>query len=157
MALEDALYLANICKQVYLIHRRNELRGTKVLQEQAFANEKITFLGESEVTEIIGDRQVSGIAVHHKITDETKQIALDGVFIAVGMEPQSALYEPLMKLEHGYVPAEEDGATERSGLYVAGDVRTKCLRQIVTAVSDGANAVHSITEYFTTYNKEGRS
>ena len=157
VALEDALYLANICKQVYLIHRRNELRGTKVLQEQAFANEKITFLGESEVTEIIGDRQVSGIAVHHKITDETKQIALDGVFIAVGMEPQSALYEPLMKLEHGYVPAEEDCATERSGLYVAGDVRTKCLRQIVTAVSDGANAVNSITEHFTTYNKEGRS
>ena len=109
------------------------------------------------MTEIIGDRQVSGIAVHHKITDETKQIALDGVFIAVGMEPQSTLYEPLMKLEHGYVPAEEDCATERSGLYVAGDVRTKCLRQIVTAVSDGANAVHSITEYFTTYNKEGRS
>lgn len=157
VALEDALYLANICKQVYLIHRRNELRGTKVLQEQVFANEKITFLGASEVTEIIGDKQVSKVIVRDKETDEAKELALDGVFIAVGMEPQSALYEPLMKLEHGYVPAEEDCATKRAGLYVAGDVRTKRLRQIVTAVSDGANAVYSITEYLATNDKEGRS
>lgn len=156
VALEDALYLANICKQVYLIHRRNELRGTKVLQNQVFANEKITFLGASEVTEIVGDKQVNKILVHNKETDETGELALDGVFIAVGMEPQSALYAPLMKLENGYVPAGEDGATERAGLYVAGDVRTKRLRQIVTAVADGANAVNSITEYLTTV-LEGRA
>ena len=130
VALEDALYLANICEHVYLIHRRNELRGTKVLQNQVFANEKITFLGESEVTEITGDKQVSGISVHNKVTDEMKD-----------------LYAPLLSLEHGYVPAGEDCATEKDGLYVAGDVRTKRLRQIVTAVADGANAVHSIQEY----------
>lgn len=147
VALEDALYLANICEQVYLIHRRNELRGTKVLQNQVFANEKITFLGESEVTEITGDKQVSGISVHNKVTDETKELSVVGVFIAVGMEPQSDLYAPLLSLEHGYVPAGEDCATEKDGLYVAGDVRTKRLRQIVTAVADGANAVHSIQEY----------
>ena len=147
VALEDALYLANICEQVYLIHRRNELRGTKALQNQVFANEKITFLGESEVTEITGDKQVSGISVHNKVTDETKELSVAGVFIAVGMEPQSDLYAPLLSLEHGYVPAGEDCATEKDGLYVAGDVRTKRLRQIVTAVADGANAVHSIQEY----------
>ena len=147
VALEDALYLANICEHVYLIHRRNELRGTKVLQNQVFANEKITFLGESEVTEITGDKQVSGISVHNKVTDETKELSVAGVFIAVGMEPQSDLYAPLLSLEHGYVPAGEDCATEKDGLYVAGDVRTKHLRQIVTAVADGANAVHSIQEY----------
>ena len=147
VALEDALYLANICEQVYLIHRRNELRGTKVSQNQVFANEKITFLGESEVTEITGDKQVSGISVHNKVTDETKELSVAGVFIAVGMEPQSDLYAPLLSLEHGYVPAGEDCATEKDGLYVAGDVRTKRLRQIVTAVADGANAVHSIQEY----------
>ena len=147
VALEDALYLANICEQVYLIHRRNELRGTKALQNQVFANEKITFLGESEVTEITGDKQVSGISVHNKVTDETKELSVAGVFIAVGMEPQSNLYAPLLSLEHGYVPAGEDCATEKDGLYVAGDVRTKRLRQIVTAVADGANAVHSIQEY----------
>lgn len=147
VAIEDALYLANICEQVYLIHRRNELRGTKVLQNQVFANEKITFLGESEVTEITGDKQVSGISVHNKVTDETKELSVAGVFIAVGMEPQSDLYAPLLSLEHGYVPAGEDCATEKDGLYVAGDVRTKRLRQIVTAVADGANAVHSIQEY----------
>lgn len=147
VALEDALYLANICEQVYLIHRRNELRGTKVLQNQVFANEKITFLGESEVTEITGDKQVSGISVHNKVTDETKELSVAGAFIAVGMEPQSELYAPLLSLEHGYVPAGEDCATEKDGLYVAGDVRTKRLRQIVTAVADGANAVHSIQEY----------
>lgn len=147
VALEDALYLANICEQVYLIHRRNELRGTKALQNQVFANEKITFLGESEVTAITGDKQVSGISVHNKVTDETKELSVAGVFIAVGMEPQSDLYAPLLSLEHGYVPAGEDCATEKDGLYVAGDVRTKRLRQIVTAVADGANAVHSIQEY----------
>lgn len=147
VALEDALYLANICEQVYLIHRRNELRGTKVLQNQVFANGKITFLGESEVTEITGDKQVSGISVHNKVTDETKELSVAGIFIAVGMEPQSDLYAPLLSLEHGYVPAGEDCATEKDGLYVAGDVRTKRLRQIVTAVADGANAVHSIQEY----------
>ncbi len=147
VALEDALYLANICEHVYLIHRRNELRGTKVLQNQVFANGKITFLGESEVTEITGDKQVSGISVHNKVTDETKELSVAGVFIAVGMEPQSDLYAPLLSLEHGYVPAGEDCATEKDGLYVAGDVRTKRLRQIVTAVADGANAVHSIQEY----------
>lgn len=147
VAIEDALYLANICEQVYLIHRRNELRGTKVLQNQVFANEKITFLGESEVTEITGDKQVSGISVHNKVTDETKELSVAGIFIAVGMEPQSDLYAPLLSLEHGYVPAGEDCATEKDGLYVAGDVRTKRLRQIVTAVADGANAVHSIQEY----------
>lgn len=147
VALEDALYLANICAHVYLIHRRNELRGTKALQNQVFANEKITFLGESEVTEITGDKKVSGISVHNKVTDETKELSVAGVFIAVGMEPQSDLYAPLLSLEHGYVPAGEDCATEKDGLYVAGDVRTKRLRQIVTAVADGANAVHSIQEY----------
>ena len=147
VALEDALYLANICEHVYLIHRRNELRGTKVLQNQVFANEKITFIGESEVTAIIGDKQVSGISVHNKVIDETKELSVAGVFIAVGMEPQSDLYAPLLSLEHGYVPAGEDCATEKYGLYVAGDVRTKRLRQIVTAVADGANAVHSIQEY----------
>ena len=147
VALEDALYLANICEHVYLIHRRNELRGTKVLQNQVFANGKITFLGESEVTEITGDKKVSGISVHNKVTDETKELSVAGVFIAVGMEPQSDLYAPLLSLEHGYVPAGEDCATEKDGLYVAGDVRTKRLRQIVTAVADGANAVHSIQEY----------
>lgn len=157
VALEDALYLANICSQVYLIHRRNELRGTKVLQNQVFASEKITFLGASEVMEIIGDKKVDKVLVHNKETDETGEIALNGIFIAVGMEPQSALYAPLMKLEHGYVPAGEDGATERAGLYVAGDVRTKRLRQIVTAVADGANAVNAITEYLTTNNTEGRA
>ena len=146
VALEDALYLANICEHVYLIHRRNELRGTKALQNQVFANE-ITFLGESEVTEITGDKKVSGISVHNKVTDETKELSVAGVFIAVGMEPQSDLYAPLLSLEHGYVPAGEDCATEKDGLYVAGDVRTKRLRQIVTAVADGANAVHSIQEY----------
>lgn len=147
VALEDALYLANICEHVYLIHRRNELRGTMALQNQVFANEKITFLGESEVTEITGDKKVSGISVHNKVTDETKELSVAGVFIAVGMEPQSDLYAPLLSLEHGYVPAGEDCATEKDGLYVAGDVRTKRLRQIVTAVADGANAVHSIQEY----------
>lgn len=157
VALEDALYLANVCRHVYLIHRRNELRGTKVLQNQVFANDKITFIGESEVMQISGDKQVTNISVHNRATDEMKELSVDGVFIAVGMEPQSALYTGLLELKDGYVEAGEDCTTTRPGLYVAGDVRTKRLRQISTAVADGANAVLSITEYLTMHSTEGRS
>ena len=147
VALEDALYLAKGCKQVYLIHRRQELRGAKILQEQVAGESKITFLPDTVITQIYGDNKVDGVTLFNKKDESTKELALDGVFIAVGMHPQTETVEKILCLDHGYVRAGEDGITDQPGLFVAGDVRTKRLRQIVTAVADGANAVTSIIDY----------
>lgn len=152
VALEDALYLAKGCKQVYLVHRRSELRGAKILQEQVALEDKITFLPDTVLTEIHGDHLVESVTLENQKDHSKKKLAVDGVFIAVGMTPQTECVAKALSLDHGYVPAAEDGVTEAPGLFVAGDVRTKRLRQIVTAVSDGANAVTSITDYLARRN-----
>lgn len=147
VALEDALYLAKGCKQVYLIHRRQELRGAKILQEQVKNESRITFLPDMVITEIHGDNMVESVTLLNKNDESARELSLDGVFIAVGMGPQTAAVENVLSLDNGYVRAGEDCITDKPGLFVAGDARTKRLRQIVTAVSDGANAVMSITDY----------
>ncbi|MDD6445367.1 MAG: FAD-dependent oxidoreductase [Lachnospiraceae bacterium] len=147
VALEDALYLAKGCKQVYLIHRRQELRAAKVLQEQVMAEEKITFIPDTVITEIKGNGKVEKAVLLNKKDGTASELPLDAVFIAVGMNPETDAVASVLTLDNGYVRAGEDGVTEQPGLFVAGDVRTKRLRQIVTAVSDGANAVTSITDY----------
>ena len=150
VALEDALYLAAGCEKVYLIHRRQELRGTKVLQEQVANEPKITFLPDTVVKEICGEQMVDHLVIANTGTGEEKELPVSGIFIAVGMNPQTDAVASVLDLDHGYVRAGEDGVTEQPGLFVAGDVRTKKLRQIVTAVADGANSVTSIVEYFKT-------
>lgn len=147
VALEDALYLAKGCKQVYLIHRRQELRAAKVLQEQVMAEGKITFIPDTVITEIKGNGKVEKAVLLNKKDGTASELPLDAVFIAVGMNPETDAVASVLPLDNGYVRAGEDGVTEQPGLFVAGDVRTKRLRQIVTAVSDGANAVTSITDY----------
>ncbi len=149
VALQDALYLAKSCSQVYLIHRRQKLRGAAVLQEQIRKAENITFLLDTVVTKINGENRVESLTLLHTKTEKTEELPVSGVFIAVGMQPQTEMVEKVLSLEHGYVSAGEDGITDQPGLFVAGDVRTKRLRQIVTAVSDGANAVTSITDFLT--------
>lgn len=151
VALEDALYLAAGCEKVYLIHRRQELRGTQVLQEQVAKEEKITFLPDTVVKEICGEQMVDHLVIANTKTGEEKELPVSGIFIAVGMDPQTDAVASVLDLEHGYVRAGEDGVTDQPGLFVAGDVRTKKLRQIVTAVADGANSVTSITEYLKTF------
>ena len=147
VALEDALYLAKGCKQVYLIHRRQELRAAKVLQEQVMAEGKITFIPDTVITEIKGNGKVEKAVLLNKKDGTASELPLDAVFIAVGMNPETDAVASVLTLDNGYVRAGEDGVTEQPGLFVAGDVRTKRLRQIVTAVSDGANAVTSTTDY----------
>ena len=147
VALEDALYLAKGCKQVYLIHRRQELRAAKVLQEQVMAEGKITFIPDTVITEIKGNGKVEKAVLLNKKDGTASELPLDAVLIAVGMNPETDAVASVLTLDNGYVRAGEDGVTEQPGLFVAGDVRTKRLRQIVTAVSDGANAVTSITDY----------
>lgn len=149
VALEDALYLAKLCEKVYLIHRRDELRGAKVLQQKIFDTDNIEFLGSSQITQISGTHMVEQITVEDKKSGETKMIALSGVFIAVGMEPQNALVQGLVALDDaGYIIAGEDCRTSVPGIYAVGDIRTKQLRQVVTAVADGAVAVSSLEQDF---------
>lgn len=147
VALEDAIFLARMCSQVYLIHRRNELRGAKSLQERLFALDNVTLVWDTVVEEIQGDSQVKGLKLKNVKSGESSQIAVDGVFIAVGIIPNSSAFEGLVEMQHGYIVAGEDGETSMPGVFVAGDVRTKPLRQIVTAASDGANSVTSVERY----------
>ena len=121
VALEDALYLAAGCEKVYLIHRRQELRGTKVLQEQVANEPKITFLPDTVVKEICGEQMVDHLVIANTGTGEEKELPVSGIFIAVGMNPQTDAVASVLDLDHGYVRAGEDGVTEQPGLFVAGD------------------------------------
>lgn len=149
VALEDAIFLARMCSQVYLIHRRDELRGAKSLQEKLLSLDNVTVIWDSVVEGIKGTEQVEALQLQNVKTGETKELPVDGVFIAVGITPNSQAYEGLVEMDHGYIRADETGASSVAGIYAAGDVRTKQLRQIVTAVADGANAVTSVEHYLT--------
>lgn len=148
VALEDAIYLARTCEKVYLIHRRDELRGAMILQEELKSLSNVEILYSHIVTEIRGEDMVEAIQLKDVKTGEESVLPVNGVFIAVGIHPNTELLANLVSLdEAGYVPAGEDCVTERAGLFVAGDIRKKPLRQIVTAVSDGANAAVSAGNY----------
>lgn len=148
VAVEDAIYLARLCKKVYLIHRRDELRAANALQKELFSYENVEFLKSSVVEEIVGEDGVEGVRLKNVATGEEQNVSLDGVFIAVGIHPSTALLEGMAVMdESGYVLIGEDCKCRMEGLYAAGDVRKKPLRQIITAVADGANAATSAAEY----------
>ena len=148
VALEDALFLSRICSKVYLIHRRDEFRGAKILSDKVKETENIEILYDSRIKEINGEEQVESIAVENVKTNAVVNKEVNGVFIAVGMKPMTELFKDVVELdEAGYIKAGEDGITATEGIFVAGDCRTKKLRQVITAASDGANAVTSVTEY----------
>ncbi len=149
VALEDAIFLSRMCEHVYLIHRRNELRGAKSLQEKVFAQDNITVIWDSVVEKINGGMKVDSLSVKNVKTGEVSELAVNGVFIAVGITPNSQPYEGLVEMDHGYICADESGTTSVPGIFAAGDVRTKPLRQIITAAADGANAVTSAERYLT--------
>ena len=147
-ALEDVLFLAKICKKVYLIHRRNELRGDKHSQEKIFALPNVEFVPSAVPKSIKGDKKVTTLEIELQKTGETKEIAVDGIFVAVGMIPNNKLVPDFVVTDKaGYVIADETGITNTAGFFVAGDLRTKALRQVITAASDGANAIKSVTDY----------
>lgn len=147
-ALEDAIFLARMCEKVYIVHRRDKLRGAKRLQERLQALENIEFVWNSETAAIEGDGQVEALRLRQTKTGEEKRLDVDGVFIAVGIAPESELYAGQLELdEQGYIRADESGQTSVPGVFAAGDVRTKALRQILTAASDGANCVASAERY----------
>ncbi|MDD6660740.1 MAG: thioredoxin-disulfide reductase [Lachnospiraceae bacterium] len=147
-AAEDAIYLARGCERVYVIHRRDTMRAAAILQEQLRRCENVTFLWDTEITRIVGEEHVEGVWLKDAKTGEKRMLDLDGVFIAVGMAPQTEIVSKLLQTdETGYIVAGEDTVTSRPGIFAAGDIRTKALRQIITAAADGANAAIAAQKY----------
>lgn len=148
VALEDALFLSRNSSKVYLIHRRGEFRGAKSLQEKVFQTENIEVIWNTVVESIEGEQQVTELLLRQIKTEEKSSLAVQGIFVAVGIRPNSELFDGIVEMdENGYIRAGEDCVTNVPGVFAAGDVRTKALRQVITAASDGANAVTSIERY----------
>ena len=148
-ALADSLYLAKASSEVYLIHRRSEFRAAASLVEQAKNNDRIKIITGAVPLRILGENKVSGIEL--KCGEKTETVEVSGVFTAIGTIPNTEILKGTVELDSsGYIIADESGVTSLSGFFAAGDVRTKALRQIVTACSDGANCVNSIENYLLT-------
>jgi len=140
-AVDEALYLSRIASKVTIIHRRNKLRAVKSLQERAFKNPKIDFIWDTVVKEIKGKDSVETLVLQNVKTDEIKEVPFDGVFIFIGLEPNSKAFKDLVPTDdNGFIITNEDMETNIEGIFAAGDVRVKSVRQVVTAVSDGAIA-----------------
>ncbi len=147
-AVEDALILSRICKEVFLVHRRDTLRATKVYRDALLKAQNVTFCWDSTVEKLLADRRVTGVRLRNRKTDEESEIACDGVFVSIGREPASALVSGQLSLDpSGYIVADESTRTNIPGVFAVGDVRTKALRQVVTATADGAVAVYYAEEY----------
>lgn len=147
-ALEDALYLANFANHVYVVHRRDELRGQKALQKAALGNSKIEFVWDSEVDSITGESVVNGVRVRNKKTQEMRVLDVTGVFIAIGTVPKTDDVKDLIKTDaSGYIVTDTDMRTSLPGVFAAGDIVVKSLRQVVTAAADGAVAIYSAQAY----------
>jgi len=147
-AVQESLFLTKFAKKVYLIHRRDQLRAEAILQERALANEKIEFLWDSVLTGIKGLTDVEKISVQNLKTGDTKEIAVDGCFIWVGILPNSEFFPEVVELDqYGFIIVDANMQTSVAGVYAAGDVRSTPLRQIATAVGDAAIAVFSAEHY----------
>lgn len=147
-AIADALYLSKICHSVTLIHRRDELRASRVYEQQ-LQKSQIHFIWNSQVVEILANQHVTGVKVLNKVNQEITEINCDGVFVAIGRVPDTLLVKGQIELnKSGYIVADESTRTNIPGVFAIGDVRQKALRQVVTAVSDGAVSSHYIEEYF---------
>lgn len=147
-AAADALYLSRLAEKVYVVHRRETLRATKIYHEPLMKAENVEFLWNSTVEEFITELRVTGIKIKNTVTGEVSEVACDGVFVSIGRDPATEFLNGKLELDsNGYIIADETTKTNAKGVFAAGDVRTKALRQVVTAVSDGAVAVHFAEEY----------
>ncbi len=152
VAVEDAIFLARMCRKVYIVHRRDEFRAVKTLVTALHGYENVEFIMDSVVDEIKGDKMVNGAVLHNVKTGESRFVELSGVFIAVGNKPNSELFAANVDTdETGYLKAGENCETNIPGVFAVGDIRTKQLRQIITASADGANAVTSAERYINQY------
>lgn len=149
VAVEDAIFLSRGCEKVYLVHRRDELRAAKILQKALFEIPNIEVVWDNIPKEIEGaaEGSVKGLQIANVKTGEEKVLDVSGVFIATGNDPNASYTDALEKDEKGYIIADESCKTSLPGVFAAGDVRSKRLRQVTTAVADGANAVYSAQEF----------
>ncbi len=147
-AVSDALYLSRLAKKVYVVHRRDTLRAEKIYHEPLIMAENVEFLWNNVVTEFVADEHVIGLKIKNVQNDEITEIACDGVFVSIGRKPATDFLKNAVQLDgNGYIIADETTRTTVDGVFAAGDVRTKALRQVVTAAADGAVAVHFAEEY----------
>lgn len=151
-AVEEGIYLTRFAKKVTIVHRRDELRAQKIIQDRAFDNDKIDFIWDTVVNTINGpDGKVSSVTLENRNTKETKEFDADGVFIYIGMIPLSGSFKSLgITNDEGYIPTNENMETEVPGVFAAGDIREKELRQIVTATGDGSIAAQAAQGYIET-------
>lgn len=147
-AAADALYLSRICQKVYFIHRRDKLRATKIYHQPLMKADNIEFLWNSEVVELLSDTRLNGLKLRNKFTEKEEVVLCDGVFITIGRTPETELFRDQIELDElGFIKADETTKTNIDGVFAAGDVRTKPLRQVVTAAADGATAATAAEEY----------
>ena len=147
-AAADALYLSRLAKKVYLIHRRDKLRAENIYKKPLLEAQNIEFLWNTTAENFITDNRVTGLEIKNVLSGEISEISCDGVFISIGRKPATEFLKDAVELdENGYIIADETTKTNIDGVFAAGDVRTKTFRQIVTAVADGATAVHKTEEY----------
>ena len=148
-AVGEALFLTRFAKEITIIHRRDALRATKIYQERAFASPKINFLWNSVVEEIKGNQTVERVRVRNVTSDEVKEVPTEGVFMFIGITPKTRFLKGVVKLdENGYILVDEENLqTSVEGIFAAGDARKKLLRQVATAVGDGATAAFAVEKY----------
>ncbi|MBR5970354.1 MAG: FAD-dependent oxidoreductase [Lachnospiraceae bacterium] len=150
VAVEDAIFLARGCEKVYLIHRRDELRAAKILQKELLSLPNAEVVWDSVVTSVLGTGSVEGVTVENVKTGEKRIIDCSACFMAVGITPRAEYCKNLVETdEKGFVRADESTQTNRPGVFAAGDIRTKRLRQVITAAADGACAITSVTDFLT--------
>lgn len=148
VAVEDAIFLGRMCKKVYVIHRRNEFKAAKTYINKLLSLENVVVIWDSVIEEIIGVDHVEQIRMRDVNTEIVSELSLDGVFIAVGYVPNTDVYHEVIELDESrYIMAGETCETNLPGVFAAGDIRTKSLRQIITAASDGANAITAVEKY----------
>ncbi len=152
-AVEDAIFLSRLCARVYVVHRRDELRADRLLQERLFAAENVEMVWSGVIEAVEGSDKVERVRVKSTKGEADRVLEVSGVFVAVGIVPRSAVFTGQVDMDDsGYIRAGEDGKTNVPGVFAAGDVRTKALRQIITAAGDGANAITSAEQYL---NEQG--
>ena len=147
-AAADAMLLSRICETVHLIHRRDTLRATKIYHEPLLETKNIVFHWNSKVVDLTDNGKVNGVVLENVKTGERETIPVEGVFVSIGRQPATELFKGQIELdEAGYIVADETTRTNIPGVFAVGDVRKKALRQVVTAVADGATASHYADEY----------
>ena len=152
VAAEDAIFLSRIAKKVYIIVRKNEMRATRILQEEIKKKSNIEIFYEMEVVSVIGDIAIEGVLIKKKGDNIPSELTVDGLFVGIGTTPNIEIVKDKLELDEDYIKADEICETSIKGVYAIGDVRKKQLRQVVTACADGANAITSIQRYLTTFS-----